>query len=548
MNRGMIVLAGIGLLAAGAAGAQGTAPLREDWDWAAICAPIIILALALVFPVAILFSRDNVRDRRQEVVSALEKFFVNTTESANFQILPSFEFVKTKYFGTEGRGPDVSLRWFSLPVLLFILLSWLGFYHAFVVSDADCRLRQAVREGAACPTEAVGVRAGLFLVGGYEPGNSLAAQMLKTALPDRAAEAPGPAPNPPAGGTPDQRPQGAVQGAAQGAVPPPAAPAEAGAGRQAADTTTYLRQTLTVAIFAFLGAYFASVKLLVRSVANFDLSPLTFFRANLYLIGATLIAVVLWRAVPGTEGLLPTSFAPWILIAFTIGLVPGLAERMIGRIWRYGRVKGIDPRAVEETKVVPLELIDGIDAETRSRLEDFNLYDVQNLATANPIMLFVETPYGIYQSIDWVAQAQLATCLGVTRFLDLRALGIRTIFDLEMALGPDCKAPDAFKYRVAQVLLPVRGAPVLPATLPAGETAGEKAGEAAGGAPTGGPPAPAPAEQAARVLIQEAERLALIMLDDLAVLRLRQIWTTISKRFGEWESMEGRIRPKAATG
>ncbi len=76
-------------------------------------------------------------------------------------------------------------------------------------------------------------------------------------------------------------------------------------------------------------------------------------------------------------------------------------------------------------------------------MADYHIVSVQNLAAANPLMLFVETPYGVYQIMDWVAQAQLCCSVGPAALLKLWDIGIRTIFDLErVALDPACTAPE----------------------------------------------------------------------------------------------------------
>lgn len=167
----------------------------------------------------------------------------------------------------------------------------------------------------------------------------------------------------------------------------------------------------------------------------------------------------------------------------------------------------MDEMAIDRTKTIPLELIDGIDADIRSRLEDFNLFDVQNLATANPIMLFVETPYGIYQSIDWVAQAQLATAVGVTKYLKLRELSLRTIFDLERVfLGTGTCGSPALASKVAEILLPLSSG---------GNSEGNQA-----------------------IHLEMAQALACMIVDDLAALRLRQIWMTIEHNLAKFARLD----------
>ncbi len=128
----------------------------------------------------------------------------------------------------------------------------------------------------------------------------------------------------------------------------------------------------------------------------------------------------------------------WYGLAPLLGLVPQSATKfLMVKFQSNGYLKWIkvsDDTYSEITRIISLDIIDGIDYETRFRLEECGIYDVQNLAAYNPLMLHIESPYGIYQVIDWVAQAQLCHILGPEKFLVFREFNIRTIFDLERAI------------------------------------------------------------------------------------------------------------------
>ena len=138
-----------------------------------------------------------------------------------------------------------------------------------------------------------------------------------------------------------------------------------------------------------------------------------------------------------------------------------------------------------------------------------------SVARINPIQIFVETPYGLYEVIDWVAQAQLILAVGSARTLRLRELNIRTIFDLERALDSP-----GLRRRLVPALLgelpPAPGDAIFP---PAGASEGK-------------PHQPMAAGSSEMQLdpALDLDALVAIIRDDLHVQRLRQIWDVISDR------------------
>ncbi len=217
-----------------------------------------------------------------------------------------------------------------------------------------------------------------------------------------------------------------------------------------------------------------------------------------------------------------------------IGFVPNVVIEFLFRSAgeMVNIVKRPDHRYTRSTGSQPLELIDGIDYFTRFRLEEVNVHEVQNLATSNPIMLHVETPYGIYQTIDWVAQAQLCTIVGPERFLMLRENHIRTVFDLERSIRGRNSTPGLRRW-IAGVLLTK--------TQKARDIAEVSRSKATSFGPNGGVGLDPDAFDKAQMALWSDDgqdfddtlrHFVKVMMDDLHVVRLRKIWEDIGEVLG----------------
>ncbi len=213
-------------------------------------------------------------------------------------------------------------------------------------------------------------------------------------------------------------------------------------------------QLQIIGSLAFIGAYIAAVRIFLRGLAVFDLSAFTFLRQTAEIIASVLLTVLLYKASPDPfyqlkstiESVTAPPEIPWIWYALAplLGLLPQSSTKflLVKLQSFFSWTKTSDDRFLEVTRINSLDIIDGIDYETRFRLEECGIFDVQNLAAYNPIMLHIESPYNIYQVIDWIAQSQLCHIVGPEKFLLFREINIRTIFDLERAISDKDSPPE----------------------------------------------------------------------------------------------------------
>jgi hypothetical protein len=155
-------------------------------------------------------------------------------------------------------------------------------------------------------------------------------------------------------------------------------------------------------VYAFLGAYFYSMGVLLRRYSRRDLKPKVYASITVRILTVVILSWVLQTAMgDGTEVL---------LLSFAAGIFPDTVLGMVLRAvwngpWASKNLKGGGPPSADER--LQLGRLDGIDLYDRSRLHDEGVTNIQGLANHDLIDLLISTRIPAPQLIDWIDQAVL---------------------------------------------------------------------------------------------------------------------------------------------
>jgi hypothetical protein len=191
--------------------------------------------------------------------------------------------------------------------------------------------------------------------------------------------------------------------------------------------------------FAFLGAYFFSLQLLFRRYVLKDLGGSAYVAVSIRII---LAVIGIW-VVAAISGLQDTQL---LVAGFVFGVFPRVIWQIVSSVFK--KVAGIVvPSMVSQ---LPVSDLDGLTVWHEARLEEEDIENIPNMATADLVELLLNTRFPPERIIDWTDQAILYTQLGPqepkkgqsTARDKLRSHGIRTATSL-LSVAADEK-PDVF--------------------------------------------------------------------------------------------------------
>jgi hypothetical protein len=216
------------------------------------------------------------------------------------------------------------------------------------------------------------------------------------------------------------------------AVPSPGARAPAQATPAPAETSTekwiaVYEPVSTPVRFAFIGAYFFALQMLFRRYVRRDLRSSAYVAVSIRVL---LSVIGIWVVVEAVAmapeswmtGDAQTVKKSLLVLGFVVGVFPRVGWQVIQATFK--RAGSIVLPSLQTQ--LPLSDLDGLTVWHEARLEEEDVENIPNMATADLIDLFINTRFPPDRIIDWVDQSILYTQLGPQPKEDDQA-GVRAI-------------------------------------------------------------------------------------------------------------------------
>jgi hypothetical protein len=215
--------------------------------------------------------------------------------------------------------------------------------------------------------------------------------------------------------------------------------------------------------FAFLGSYFFGIQMLFRRYVVKDLRTGAYVAVSMRII---LAVVGTWVLIPTARVLHLTSAgssdmhtdSTLLVLGFVIGVFPPVIWQFLQAAFKkVSRAAYFLPSLSSE---LPLSGLDGLTVWHESRLEEEDIENIPNMATANVVDLMLNTRFSPDRIVDWIDQSILYMHLGPEKpgadsnREKLRAHGIRTATALITAYRKTEQGEDATKF---EQILPSAG-------------------------------------------------------------------------------------------
>jgi hypothetical protein len=150
--------------------------------------------------------------------------------------------------------------------------------------------------------------------------------------------------------------------------------------------------------FAFLGAYFFSLQMLVRRFITRDLGPNAYTAMSERILLATIGVWIIQQVIPADT-------SHFYVIAFVIGAFPLVVWQVVSQVAK--KATGFLLRIPSLQTGRPVGELSGLTVWHEVRLEEEDVENVEAMATVDIIELLLSTRFPPHRIIDWVDEAIL---------------------------------------------------------------------------------------------------------------------------------------------